>query len=93
MLSLSCGQSFLRQQHIGHMTKDCLNINDKCWRFFVSYSIFNNYSLKWRFIYSTELRGSVEYLSLGTDTEGNNCFSICQNIEMKQEINFYVTLK
>ena len=31
--------------------------------------------------------------SLGTDTEGNNCFSICQNIEMKQEINFYVTLK
>ena len=40
--------------------------------------------------YSTE-RG--EYFSLGTDTEGNNCFSICQNIEMKQEINFYVTLK
>ena len=29
----------------------------------------------------------------GTDTEGNNCFSICQNIEMKQEINFYITLK
>ena len=28
-----------------------------------------------------------------TDTEGNNYFSICQNIEMKQEINFYVTLK
>ena len=34
-----------------------------------------------------------EYFSLGTDTEGNNCFSICQSIEMKQEINFYVTLK
>ena len=34
-----------------------------------------------------------EYFSLGTDTEGNNCFSICQNIEMKQEINLYVTLK
>ena len=34
-----------------------------------------------------------EYFSLGTDTEGNNCFNICQNIEMKQELNFYVTLK
>ena len=35
-----------------------------------------------------------EYFSLGTDTEGNNCFSICQNIEMKQEINFkFITLK
>ena len=22
-----------------------------------------------------------EYFSLGTGTEGNNCFSICQNIE------------
>ena len=31
--------------------------------------------------------------SLGTDTEGNNFFSICQNIEMKQEMYFYVTLK
>ena len=37
--------------------------------------------------------GQGEYFSLGTDTEGNNCFSICQNIAMKQEINFYVTLK
>ena len=36
---------------------------------------------------------SERYFSLGTDTEGNNCFSICQNIEMKQEINFCVTLK
>ena len=34
-----------------------------------------------------------EYFSLGTDTEVNNCFSICQNIEMKQGIHFYVTLK
>ena len=34
-----------------------------------------------------------EYFSLGTDTEGNSCFSICQNIEMEQEINYYVTLK
>ena len=41
--------------------------------------------------YSTKPRG--EYFSLGTDTEGNNHFSICQNIEMKQEINFYVALK
>ena len=32
-----------------------------------------------------------EYFLLGTNTEGNNCFSICQNIEMKQEINFYVS--
>ena len=31
---------------------------------------------------------SERYFSLGTDTEGNNCFSICQNIEMKQEMNF-----
>ena len=34
-----------------------------------------------------------EYFSLDTDTEGNNCFSICQNMEMKQELNFYVALK
>ena len=34
-----------------------------------------------------------EYFSLGTNTEGNDCFSICQNIETKREINFYVTLR
>ena len=44
--------------------------------------------------YSTEPRsGEENYFSIGTDTEGNNCFSIYQNIEMKQEIDFYVTLK
>ena len=32
------------------------------------------------------------YFSPGTDAEGNNCFSICQNIEMKQEINFFMLL-
>ena len=53
--------------------------------------------MKWRWIvkdrfYRTANRRG-EYFSLGTDIEGNNCFSICQNIEMKQEINFYVTLK
>ena len=31
--------------------------------------------------------------TISTDTEGNNYFSICQNIEMKQEINFYFNLK
>ena len=34
----------------------------------------NNYSLKWRQIVEYILRG--EYFSLGTNTEGNNCFGI-----------------
>ena len=47
--------------------------------------------MKDRFYRTANRRG--EYFLLGTDIEGNNCFSICQNIEMNQEINFYVTLK
>ena len=45
---------------------------------------------QWKIFYRAAKRRG-DYFSLGTDTEGNNCFSICQNIEMKQEINFYVT--
>ena len=55
-----------------------------------------HYSLVW-YMLMKDILSSREaarcIFSLGTDTEGNNCFSICQNIEMKQEINFYVTLK
>ena len=35
---------------------------------------------------SRDFKQRGEYFSIGTNTEGNNCFSVCQNIEMKQEI-------